>query len=100
MFHLNYLFCDFYLFILFYFILFLNYNTITNYIQITYEQSNLDHVLGVVSQTRVSGGNRTHDPHANSLAHYQLGYQGTLFCDVICEDIMEIYYFSRSYYSG
>ena len=33
-----------------------------------YEQSNLDHVLGVVSQTRVSGGYRTHDPHANSLA--------------------------------
>ena len=39
--------------------------------------SNLDHVLDVVSQTRVSGGNRTHNPHANSPAHYPLDYQGT-----------------------
>ena len=35
------------------------------------------HVLSVVSQTRVSGGNRTHDPYANSLAYYLLDYQGT-----------------------
>ena len=48
--------------------LFINYNTITNYILIIYELSNFVHVLGVMSQTRVSGGNRTHDPHANSLA--------------------------------
>ena len=47
--------------------LFINYNTITNHI--------LTHVLGVVLQTRVSGGNRTHDPHANRLAHYTLDYQ-------------------------
>ena len=48
--------------------LFVYYNTITNYILIMYELSNFHHVLGVVSQTRVSGENRTHDPHANSLA--------------------------------
>ena len=35
-------------------------------------------MLGVVSQTRVSGGNRSHDPHANSVAHYSLEYLGTL----------------------
>ena len=52
-------------------------NTITNYILIIYKLSNFDHVLGVVPQTRVSGGNRTHDPHGNSLAHYPLDYQGT-----------------------
>ena len=40
--------------------------------------SNFDHVLGVVSQTRVSDENRTHDPHANSREHYPLYYQGTL----------------------
>ena len=34
-------------------------------------------VIGVVSQTRVSGGNRTHDTHTNSLAHYPLDYQDT-----------------------
>ena len=34
-------------------------------------------MLVVVSQARVSGENRTHDPHANSLAHYPLDYQGT-----------------------
>ena len=39
--------------------------------------TNFDHLLGVVSQTRVSSGNRTHDPHTNSLAHYTLDYQGT-----------------------
>ena len=58
--------------------LFINYNTITNYILIIYELSNFDHLLGVESQTRVSGRNQTHDPHANSLAHYPLDYQGTL----------------------
>ena len=57
--------------------LFINYNTITNYILTIYELSNLDHTLGVVSQTRVSGVNRTHDPHANILAYYPLDYQGT-----------------------
>ena len=41
------------------FILF-NYNTITNYILIIYELSSFDHVLGAVTQIRVSGGNRTH----------------------------------------
>ena len=44
---------------------------------VIHELSNFDHVLGVVSQTRVSAGNRTHDPHANSLAHSPLDYQGT-----------------------
>ena len=60
------------------FIYLLIYNTITNYILIIYELSNFDLELGVKSQTRVSGGNRTHDPHANSLAHYPLDYQGLL----------------------
>ena len=50
--------------ILFY--LFINYNTITNYILIIYELSNLDYLLGIVSQTRDSGGNRTYDPHTIS----------------------------------
>ena len=59
-----------------FFILFINYNTITNYILIIYELSNFDHLLGVVSQTRVSSGNRTHDSHTNSLSHYQLDCQG------------------------
>ena len=54
-------------------------NTITNYILILYELSNFNNVLGVVSQTRVSYGNRTQDPHANGLAHYPLDYQGTQF---------------------
>ena len=58
-------------------LLVINYNTITNYILITYHLSNFDHVLGVVSKTRVSGGNRTHNPHGNSLAHYPQDYQGT-----------------------
>ena len=48
-----------------------------NYILIIYKLSNFDHMLGVVSQTRVSGGNRTNDPHVNSLAHYPLDCQGT-----------------------
>ena len=37
--------------------LFINYNTITRFVRIIYELSNFDHVLGVVSQTRASGGN-------------------------------------------
>ena len=36
-------------------------------------------MLGVGSQNRVSEWNRTHDPHANSLAHFPLDYQGTHF---------------------
>ena len=54
---------------------------------------NLDHTLGVVSPTRVSGGNRTHDPHANSLAHYPLDYQGTqlkLNFGLILQEILKI----------
>ena len=47
--------------------------------------SSFDHVLGVVSQTRVSGVNRTHDPEANSLAHYQLDYQGTQLRGIVVE---------------
>ena len=31
-------------------------------------------MLGVVSQTRVSDGNRTHDFYPNSLEHYALDY--------------------------
>ena len=61
-----------------YLFIFINYNTLTNYILNIYDLSNLDHVFGVVSQTRASEGNRTHDPHANSLAHYLLDYQGAL----------------------
>ena len=30
-----------------------------------------------MSQTKVSGGNQTHDPHTNSLAHYPLDSQAT-----------------------
>ena len=45
--------------------------------ELYYELSNFDHVLGVVSQTRVSDGNRIHDPTANSLAHCLLDYQST-----------------------
>ena len=37
--------------------LFINYHTITNYILIIYMLSNLDHVLRVVSQNRISDGN-------------------------------------------
>ena len=40
--------------------------------------SNFDHLLSVVSQTRVSDGNRTHNPHANNLANYPLDYQAIL----------------------
>ena len=35
-------------------------------------------VLGIMSQTRVFGGNRTHNPHANNLAHYPLDYKRNL----------------------
>ena len=35
-----------------------------NNILITYKLSHFDHVLGVVSQTRVSGGKRFYGPHA------------------------------------
>ena len=62
--------------------LFINYNTITYYIVIIFYINNFDHELGAVSQTRVSGGNRTHDPHANSLAHYPLDYPGTPFSPI------------------
>ena len=48
------------------------YNNLLQYNNKLYSNYNFDHVLGVVSQTRVSGGNRTHDPHTNSLAHYPL----------------------------
>ena len=41
-------------------------------------------MLGVVLQTRVSGVYRTHDPLANSLAHYPLDQQGTLDLHVDC----------------
>ena len=37
----------------------------------------MDQVLDVVSQTRVPGGKRTHDPYAKSLAHYPLDHQST-----------------------
>ena len=42
-----------------------------------YELSNFDHVLIVESQSRVTGVNRTRDPHANSLAHCPLDYRRT-----------------------
>ena len=61
-----------------------NYKLYFNYACI-YELSNLDHVLGVPSQTKVSGGNRTHDPDANNLTHYPLEYQVILVTyKVIC----------------
>ena len=46
-----------------------------------------------MSQTKVSVGNRTHDPHANSLAHYPLDYQGTLFSSFFIA-------FSKKLFSG
>ena len=39
-------------------------------------------------QTRISGWNRTHDPHANSLAHYPLDYQGTLYNFIIVVQLL------------
>ena len=84
-----------YLFIYFIY-LFINYNTITNYILIIYEQSNFDHLLGVVSQTRVSGGNRTHDPHTNSVAHYLLDYQGTLFIALFQFYVIKVFKFQNN----
>ena len=50
------------------FFIFINYNIIKNYILIIHELSNFYHVLGVVSLAKVSGGNRSHDSQANSLA--------------------------------
>ena len=72
---------------LIFFYLFINYNTNTNYIPIIYELSNFDHVLGVVSQTRVSGGNRIHNPHANSLAHYLLDRYKKLFVSILLDSV-------------
>ena len=60
-----------------YLFFFINYNTIINYILFIYEQSYFDQVLGLMAQTRVSRGNRNHETHANSLAHYSQDYQGT-----------------------
>ena len=57
--------------------LFIIYNTITNYILIIYKLSKFNHVFGVVSQTRVSGGNRTHNPNDKNLTHYSPDCQGT-----------------------
>ena len=48
-------------------------------------------MLGAVLQTRVSGGNRIHDPHANSLAHYPLDYQGTHVENVTNAPIVEAF---------
>ena len=45
----------------------INYNIIANYILIIYDMSNFDHVLCVVSQTKVSGGNWIYDPQAGSI---------------------------------
>ena len=50
--------------------LFINYNAITNYILIIYELSNFDHLIGVMSQARVSGGNGTHDHYQGTLCVY------------------------------
>ena len=47
-------------------------------------------MLGVVSQTRVIGGNRTKDPHANILEYYPLDYQGTQYeTYFICYNIFD-----------
>ena len=55
----------------------INHNTIKKYILIIYELSNFDHVLDVMSQTRLSSGNQTHETHTNSLIHYPLYYYFT-----------------------
>ena len=57
--------------------LIINCSAIKNYNLNIYELSNFEHVLSVVSQTRVLVGSRTHDLYANSLAHYPLDYHGT-----------------------
>ena len=57
--------------------LYINYKKIPDCILIIYELSNFKYVLGVMSQTRVTDGNRTHDSLANGVAHYPLDYQGT-----------------------
>ena len=54
--------------------LFIHYNAIT-----IYSLSNFDPVLGVVSQTRDSDGNRSHNTHTNSLAQIPLDYQANHF---------------------
>ena len=56
---------------------------VTNYILFIYVLSNFNHVLGVVSQTRVSDENRSNDPHANSLAYYPLDYKRTQLNQII-----------------
>ena len=53
--------------------------------------------MEVVSQTRVSGGNRTHNPHANSLAHHPLDYQGTVFIYLSITLQLEIIYMVAKY---
>ena len=72
--------------------LFINYKTITKYILIVYELSTFDHVVGVVSQTRVSGGNRTHDPHANSLSHYSVDDKSALKLNLFAGIISEFFF--------
>ena len=59
------------------FYLLINSNIITNNIRFVYKLSNFAHILSVVSQASVSCSNRTHEPYANSLAHYPLNYPGT-----------------------
>ena len=49
-------------------------NTITNYILIIYELNNFDHVLAIVSQTRVSGGNRTNNFLLNPFVHKKVEF--------------------------
>ena len=70
----NYYRCNQYLLIY----LFINCNTITNYILSIYELSNFDHVLGVMSQTRVWC-----DAHASSLEHYSQDYRFTQMQPII-----------------
>ena len=50
--------------------LFINYSPITHYILIIYELSNCNHVLGVVSHTKVSGlyDNNLHTTHYTTRA--------------------------------
>ena len=72
--------------------LFISYNTIINYILIIYELSNCDHVVGIVSQNRVSDGSRTQDFHTNSLALYPIdyskGHPEISFCFVVVLQII------------
>ena len=57
--------------------------------------SNFDHVHGVVSQT-----NRTHNPHANSLAYYPLDYQGTYFFHIFWKVVLISCYHIHTYIIG